>query len=100
YEGFVLRGATTALTAQPTLLFELHPELQANCGCPAAELLDLVHTHYPWIFLIDELDNVLRPVTRAELDTPGTIGLYRSNLVAIGRQDHLDALRPWHATPP
>ncbi|TDC86357.1 FkbM family methyltransferase [Nonomuraea deserti] len=98
YEGFVLHGAAETLTAQPTLLFELHPELQANCGCSAAELLDLVFARYPWVFLVDELDNVLRPATRAGLDAPGAIGLYRSNLVAIGRRHHLDALRPWHTT--
>ncbi|TDD01962.1 FkbM family methyltransferase [Nonomuraea diastatica] len=99
YEGFVLHGAADTLTAQPTLLFELHPQLQANCGCSAGELLDLVFARYPWVFLIDELDKVLRPATRAGLDAPGTIGLYRSNLVAIGRRHHLDALRPWHTTP-
>ncbi|MEO3889979.1 FkbM family methyltransferase [Nonomuraea sp. B5E05] len=99
YEGFVLHGAAETLTAQPTLLFELHPQLQANCGYSAGELLDLIFAHYPRVFLVDELDNVLRPATRDSLDTPGAIGLYRSNLVAIGRQHHLDALRPWHATP-
>ncbi|WP_344915124.1 FkbM family methyltransferase [Streptosporangium oxazolinicum] len=96
YEGFVLRGAAQTLTALPTLLFELHPELQANCGCDASELLDLVFARYPWVFLVDELDNVLRPCTRADLDRPGAIGLYRSNLVAIGRQEHRDAVRQWH----
>ncbi|MCA2185591.1 FkbM family methyltransferase [Nonomuraea cavernae] len=96
YEGFVLRGATQALAASPTLLFELHPELQANCGCDASELLDLVFAHYRWVFLVDELDGVLRPCGRAELDSPGAIGLYRSNLVAIGRPDHLEAVRQWH----
>ncbi|MGP3957815.1 FkbM family methyltransferase [Nonomuraea sp. 3N208] len=96
YEGFVLQGAAQTLTSAPTLLFELHPELQANCGGDAGELLDLVFAHYRWILLVDELNNVLRPCTRADLDTPGMIGLYRSNLVAIGRQEHLDAVRPWH----
>jgi FkbM family methyltransferase len=97
YEGFVLRGAAQTLTALPTLLFELHPELQANCGCDASELLDLVFAHYPWVFLIDELDNTLRPCSRADLDKPDTIGLYRSNLAAIGRPEHLEAVRQWHS---
>ncbi|MFF5114029.1 FkbM family methyltransferase [Streptosporangium sp. NPDC000509] len=96
YEGFVLQGAAQTLTALPTLLFELHPELQANCGCDTSELLDLVFARYPWVFLVDELNNVLRPCTRADLDAPGAIGLYRSNLVAVGRQEHRDALRQWH----
>ncbi|MEW9553933.1 FkbM family methyltransferase [Nonomuraea sp. NPDC050783] len=96
YEGFVLQGAAQTLTATPTLLFELHPELQANCGGDAGELLDLVFAHYRWVFLVDELDNVLRLCTRADLNAPDTIGLYRSNLVAIDRQEHLDAVRQWH----
>ncbi|MFI9840796.1 FkbM family methyltransferase [Nonomuraea sp. NPDC051941] len=96
YEGFVLRGAAESLAALPALLFEVHPELQENCGCAAGELLDLVFDRYPWVFVIDELDNVLRPCTRAELDDPHAIGLYRSNLAAVGRPEHLDALRQWH----
>ncbi|MEU6715395.1 FkbM family methyltransferase [Nonomuraea sp. NPDC046802] len=96
YEGFVLHGATRTLDSAPTLLFEVHPELQANCGADAGELLDLVFARYRWVFLVDELDNVLRPCTRADLDAPGTIGLYRSNLVAVGREEHLDAVRRWH----
>ncbi|MFD1116364.1 FkbM family methyltransferase [Sphaerisporangium aureirubrum] len=92
YEGFVLQGAVQAMAASPTLLFELHPELQENCGSPTGPLLDLVFAHYPQVFLIDELSNHLRPCTRAALDAPGTIGLYRSNLLAIGRQEHLDAV--------
>ncbi|MEU8204127.1 FkbM family methyltransferase [Streptosporangium sp. NPDC049046] len=96
YEGFVLQGAAQTLTALPTLLFELHPELQANCGCDTSELLDLVFARYPWVFLVDELNNVLRSCTRADLDAPDAIGLYRSNLVAVGRQEHRDALRQWH----
>ncbi|MFC4012603.1 FkbM family methyltransferase [Nonomuraea purpurea] len=96
YEGFVLQGAARTLDSAPTLLFEVHPELQANCGGDSGELLDLVFASYRWVFLVDELDNILRPCTRADLDDPGTIGLYRSNLVAIGRQEHLDAVRRWH----
>ncbi|WP_345570155.1 FkbM family methyltransferase [Nonomuraea rosea] len=96
YEGFVLQGAAQALASAPTLLFELHPELQANCGGDAGDLLDLVFAHYRWVFLVDELNNVLRPCTRADLDAPDAIGLYRSNLVAIGRREHLDAVRQWH----
>ncbi|WP_327580433.1 FkbM family methyltransferase [Nonomuraea sp. NBC_00507] len=96
YEGFVLQGAAQTLASAPTLLFELHPELQANCGGDAGALLDLVFAHYRWVLLVDELDNVLRSCARADLDAPGTIGLYRSNLVAIGRQEHLDAVRQWH----
>ncbi|MCG5217060.1 FkbM family methyltransferase [Streptosporangium sp. KLBMP 9127] len=95
YEGFVLRGAAETLKSGPTLLFELHPELQANCGSPASELLDLVFAHYRWVFLVDELNNVLRPCTRADLDAPDAVGLYLSNLVAINRQDHLDAVGRW-----
>ncbi|RVX41551.1 FkbM family methyltransferase [Nonomuraea polychroma] len=96
YEGFVLRGSAQTLTALPTLLFELHPELQAACGCSAGDLLDLVFARYRWVFLVDELDNVLRPCSRADLGKPDAVGLYRSNLVAIGRQEHLDAVRQWH----
>ncbi|GAA0391663.1 hypothetical protein Acor_18270 [Acrocarpospora corrugata] len=96
YEGFVLRGAAEALAASPTLLFELHPELQANCGCDAGEVLDVVFARYRWVFLVDELNDVLRPCSRADLDKPGAIGLYRSDLVAIGRPEHLAAVRQWH----
>lgn len=92
YEGFVLSGARRCLGALPALLFELHPELQANCGYPAGDLLDLVYERYPKVFLLDELHRTLVPVTRADLDRPGTIGLYRSNLVALGRADHLAAV--------
>ncbi|MQA94605.1 MAG: FkbM family methyltransferase [Streptosporangiales bacterium] len=97
YEGFVLSGARQSLDARPTLLFELHPELQANCGFPAGDLLDLVYARYPWVFLLDELHHTLVPVRRAELDLPGAVGLYRSNLVAIGRDEHLAAVRDWRA---
>ncbi|MGH3392565.1 MAG: FkbM family methyltransferase [Actinomadura sp.] len=96
YEGFALRGAAETLAGRPTLLFELHPELQANCGCDADQLLDLVFDRYPWVFLVDELTNRLRACTRVDLDEPGAVGLYRSNLVAIGRREHLDAVSPWH----
>ncbi|RBQ19706.1 hypothetical protein DP939_13335 [Spongiactinospora rosea] len=100
YEGFVLRGAAATLAGLPTLLFEVHPELQANCGCPAGELLDQVYAHYPWVFVVDELNDRLLPHSRAELDAPGAIGLYRSNLVAIGRKDHLAAVARWHDVRP
>jgi FkbM family methyltransferase len=95
YEGYVLRGAGKTLQALPTLLFEIHPELQLNCGISAEELLDPVFAKYPSIFVIDELANVLRPLERADLDKPGTIGLYRSNLVAVGRADHLEVISEW-----
>ncbi|MDF5758140.1 FkbM family methyltransferase [Spongiactinospora sp. TRM90649] len=100
YEGFVLRGAAETLAGLPTLLFEVHPELQANCGCPAPELLDQVFARYEWVFVVDELNNRLLPHTRAQLDEPDAIGLYRSNLVAVGRREHLDALAEWHGVRP
>ncbi|MFI6502598.1 FkbM family methyltransferase [Nonomuraea typhae] len=94
YEGFVLRGAAETLAARPALLFELHPELQANCGFAAGELLDLVYDRYPHVYLIDELRNTLVPCERAYFDRPGAVGLYRANVVAAGRTEHLEALRP------
>lgn len=98
YEGFVLKGAAATLAARPALLFELHPELQANCGCDTGELLDLVYAHYPQVYLIDELHNTLVPCERAYFDRPDAVGLYRSNVVAAGRPEHLDVLRP-HLAP-
>lgn len=92
YEGFVLRGAPTTLAAEPTLMFELHPELQANCGFPAGDLLDLVYSTYERVFLIDELHDTLIPCERAYFDRPDAVGLYRSNVIAAARPAHLAEL--------
>ncbi|MEV4898177.1 hypothetical protein AB0K48_53490, partial [Nonomuraea sp. NPDC055795] len=65
---------------------------------PESELLDLVYAHYPQVYLIDELHNTLVPCERAYFDRPDAVGLYRSNVVAAGRPEHLDVLRP-HLAP-
>lgn len=94
YEGFVLRGADATLESRPTLMFEVHPELQANCGCDTGELLDLVFARYPRVLLIDELHDVLIPCSRGYFDQPDAVGLYRSNVIAAARPDHLATLAP------
>lgn len=100
YDGFALRGAVATLRKdRPTIFIEFNPSALSNCGFEPHELLELIAAHGYHIFIVDLLDSRLIECQFKDvidvIEEDAASKPYLSNLLAVSRAEHLEALSPW-----
>lgn len=101
-EGFdvhVLRGARETLRAhKPAVFVELLTVRLEESGDTPSDLIDELTSVYEHVFVIDELRGAVKAVSRQELLALAE-GRVHTNLVAVARPEHLDAVNRCTLTP-